>query len=115
MKVSEPKIEQALDTLKERLCFVGHTHKLELIGFDGDQLMRSRLTQGTIALDPQQRYIINSGSVGQPRDATNHAKYIIYDAATDCLDVRFVPYDHVSVAIKIIAAGLPSAHADRLY
>ncbi len=114
-EVSKPEIEHALAQLKERLCFVGHTHKLELIGFDGDQLTRTRLKQGTIELDPQQRYIINSGSVGQPRDATNHAKYVIWDTATNRLEVRFVPYDHVSVAIKIITAGLPSVHADRLY
>jgi len=114
-EVSQPKIEKTFDQLKERLCFVGHTHKLELIGFDGDQLTRSRLAQGTIELDPQQRYIINAGSVGQPRDATNHAKYIIWDEATNCLEVRFVSYDHISVAIKIITAGLPSVHADKLY
>ncbi len=114
-EVSNPKIEQAFEQFKEQLCFVGHTHKLELIGFDGHQLKRSRLAQGTIELDPQQRYIVNAGSVGQPRDATNHAKYITWDEATNCLEVRFVSYDHVSVAVKIITAGLPSAHADKLY
>jgi len=114
-EVSQPEIQQAFDQIKERLCFVGHTHKLELIGYNGNQVTRTRLTQGIVALDPQHRYIINAGSVGQPRDDTNHAKYVIWDEATDRLEVRFVSYDHVSVAVKIITAGLPTAHADRLY
>ena len=114
-EVSDQKLEQTLGTLNERICFVGHTHKLEMIGFDGDRLSRSQLVQGTTQLDPRHRYIINAGSVGQPRDATNHAKYVIWDAARDSLEVRFIPYDYVSVAIKIITAGLPQVHADRLY
>ena len=108
-------IEQTFDDIDERICFIGHTHKLELLGFDGNDLSRSPLTQGTTTLDPTHRYIINAGSVGQPRDSTNHAKYIIWDQETDCLEVRFIEYDHVSVAIKIVTAGLPKAHAERLY
>jgi predicted phosphodiesterase len=114
-EVAPLKIQQTFDLIDERICFIGHTHKLELIGYDGDQLSRSLLTQGSLTLDPRQRYIVNAGSVGQPRDLTNHAKYIIWDKETDCLEVRFIEYDHVSVAIKIITAGLPKAHAERLY
>ena len=114
-EMSHQKIQQAFDAFDERLCFIGHTHRLELIGFDGEQLKRALLSQDTVTLDPQQRYIVNAGSVGQPRDATNHAKYIIWDAETDRLEVRYIEYDHVSVAIKIVTAGLPKAHAERLY
>jgi predicted phosphodiesterase len=114
-EVSDQKLEQTLGALNERICFVGHTHKLEMIGFDGSRLSRSQLVQGATQLDPQHRYIINAGSVGQPRDATNHAKYVIWDAANDSLEVRFISYDYVSVAIKIITSGLPQVHADRLY
>lgn len=114
-EVSDFKLQETLEMTDERLAFIGHTHKLELIGYDGEQLTRSRLTEGTVQLDSQMPYIINAGSVGQPRDLTNHAKYVIWDQASDCLDVRFVDYDHVSVAIKIITAGLPKVHAERLY
>ena len=114
-EVSPVKIQKTFNAMSERLCFVGHTHRLELIEFDGDQVSRSMLMQGPIQLDSQKRYIINAGSVGQPRDTTNHAKYVIWDQSTDCLDVRFVAYDYVSVAIKIVTAGLPKAHAERLY
>jgi predicted phosphodiesterase len=99
----------------ERLCFVGHTHELEIVAF-GDGVARARpLKKGTTRLRKELRYIINVGSVGQPRDGNNNAKYVIFDSDRDLLEVRFVPYD-ISVTVqKIIAAGLPESHAMRLW
>jgi len=59
--------------------------------------------------------IINIGSVGQPRDSNNNAKYVIWDSAQDTLEVRFIPYDVAAVVKKIKAAGLPKEHAERLW
>ena len=114
-EASQLRLQNAFALIPERLCFVGHTHKLELIGFDGSTITRARLRQGPMRLDRAKRYIINAGSVGQPRDGNNQAKYVVWDEETDCLEVRYVAYDYVSVAIKIVTAGLPKAHAERLY
>jgi diadenosine tetraphosphatase ApaH/serine/threonine PP2A family protein phosphatase len=66
-------------------------------------------------LDKDRKYIVNVGSVGQPRDGNNNAKYVIWNISEDSLEVRFVPYDIAAVVDKIMAAGLPKVHADRLW
>lgn len=101
--------------MEENICFVGHTHDLEIIHFDGLQVERKPLTEGQIALDAHLKYIINIGSVGQPRDGSNKAKYAIYDPNEGRLDIRYVAYDIAATAKKITAAGLPEAHAKRLW
>ena len=114
-QVDDDALEKAFSHMAERLCFIGHTHELLMISSDGNHLQRHDLAQGQITLDPARRYLINIGSVGQPRDGNNNAKYIIWDTDTDCLDIRFVPYDIASVVKKIMDAGLPEAHANRLW
>lgn len=100
----------------ERICFVGHTHMLEIISLKDDRLTRT-VPRGNeaVPLDPAAKYIVNAGSVGQPRDRiNNNAKYIIYDAGSDSLEVRFVSYDAQKTADKIIALGWPETLAHRL-
>lgn len=106
---------KTLRAMEETVCFVGHTHDLELVSFDGRQVERRPLKEGITALDSQYRYIINVGSVGQPRDGNNNAKYVIYDTERRELEVRFVPYDIAATVAKIKAAGLPESHANRLW
>jgi predicted phosphodiesterase len=108
------KIE-AFKKSAERLCFIGHTHSLEIIGYDGQKLEYHDLPQGITNLDRKKKFIINIGSVGQPRDATSDAKYAIWDSASDTIDIRFVTYDIASVVKKIRDAGLPEEHARRLW
>jgi diadenosine tetraphosphatase ApaH/serine/threonine PP2A family protein phosphatase len=99
----------------ERIIFVGHTHNLKLIRFDGKAIVEIPLHQGIIPLSDQSSYIVNAGSVGQPRDGNNTAKYVIVDTLACSLEVRFVPYDIAAVYRKIIDAGLPKSHAERLW
>jgi len=54
------------------------------------------------------------GSVGQPRDGNNAAAYVIMDYADSALTFHRVPYDYMTTARKIIAAGLPERLAHRL-
>jgi predicted phosphodiesterase len=114
-QASRAKLLSTFDEMTEPLCFVGHTHQLELIGFDGRQLTQSPLAEGRIILSSEARYIINIGSVGQPRDGDNRAKYAIWDDASHDLEIRCIPYDIARTADKIIRAGLPVAHAKRLW
>ena len=106
---------QELARSKEWLCFIGHTHDLTLIASDGEHLREEDLDRGLTALDTRNRYMICVGSVGQPRDGNKNAKYVSVDTETATIDVRFVEYDIDRVARKIIAAGLPKVHANRLY
>lgn len=99
----------------DRLCFVGHSHRLEIVVSNGKKIERRPLRRGFIDINPSNQYIINVGSVGQPRDTDNRAKYVIYDDAAGTLEVRYVQYDIVMTANKIIDVGLPSVHANRLF
>lgn len=104
-----------LGSMKQQLCFVGHTHQLEIIRFDGTNLDILPLPQGFCVLKPECKYIVNVGSVGQPRDGDNRAKYVLWDPQEGVIQVRFVPYDIASAAAKILERGFPSMNATRLW
>ena len=106
---------KVFDNTTERLCFIGHTHSLEILAYDGGKLEYKDLPKGLTGLDRKKKYIINIGSVGQPRDPSNEAKYAVWDSSNETIDIRFVPYDIASVVKKIKAAGLPEEHAERLW
>lgn len=113
--VSDVGLHEAFRKMAEEICFVGHTHGLEIIDFDGEQLTRTHLTRGINSLCREKRYIISVGSVGQPRDGNNKAKYVIWDTRSYTIDVRYISYDIKVVADKIIEMGLPKIHASRLW
>jgi predicted phosphodiesterase len=113
--VAEEELSALLKNLTQRLVFVGHTHDLELIIWDGLELVRRELGPGVSPLQPTQRCLVNVGSVGQPRDGNNNAKYVIWDNVENLLDVRFVSYDIAKTADKIIRLGFPRFYATRLW
>jgi len=113
-EVAPDHLRYTLTQLAERLVFVGHTHELLIIESDGEDIETEPLHQGTIQLDPHKKYLINVGSVGQPRDGDNKAKYVIWDDSSHELTVRFVAYDINDTVQKIYKAGLPEQHAWRL-
>ncbi len=98
------------------VCFFGHSHipcvfTLEPHGIlvelvQGDRL-RYPLKKGL-------RYLINPGSVGQPRDRNASAAYAIYDAARHVVHFDRVPYPAEKARDKIYKAGLPHILGDRL-
>lgn len=113
-EADEGTIIQMWQKLKQNLCFVGHTHSLELVAYDGDNIVTYPLMEGGWLLD-KRKTIVNVGSVGQPRDGNNNAKYVIWDTKMNALTVCFVPYDIDKAAKKIIAAGFPEINAKRLH
>jgi len=114
-QVSNVKLKEIFLSMKEEICFVGHTHNLEIIQFDGKDMTRSPLPKGVLPLEARQRYIINVGSVGQPRDGDNRAKYVIWDSASYQVDVRFIAYDIAKTASRILELGFPAFNARRLW
>ena len=113
--VSEPELRTAFKALAEPCCFLGHTHVPAVFAFDGKAIQRHRPERGVIRLDSGRKYMINAGSVGQPRDGDNHAKYVIWDSETHRLALRYVSYDIAAVVRKITLLGFPKAHAQRLW
>jgi len=65
-------------------------------------------------LDKRARYIINAGSVGQPRSSNLDAKYLVFDSCLYAVEARYVAYDKKTAAEKIRKAGIPGAFAQRL-
>jgi predicted phosphodiesterase len=113
-QLPENKLIQKLAQSDESVCFVGHTHELGIISWDGTGLEKQIVTPGTSFLDPARKYIINAGSVGQPRDGTFGAKFVLFDTQTLELTVKSVSYPFEKTRKKIIAAGIPEMYADRL-
>jgi predicted phosphodiesterase len=101
--------------MREDICFVGHTHALALVSFDGERVEHDLFPEGVIHLPKGRKYIINAGSVGQPRDGDSRAKYILWDDRTRRLEVHMVPYDVGKTARKILDLGFPGRNADCLW
>ena len=117
-------LAQALDTMNQcrtPICLVGHTHLPCLVEFNRSERRIMRvLTSGgelaDIALQPQasMRYLINPGSVGQPRDGDPRASFGVLDTERNQWMLHRTLYDVASAQRKIRDAGLPGFLADRL-
>ncbi len=100
-----------------RLCFVGHSHRPGVwsLGSSGpDHVGGLGVPEASVKLEDGRRYLVNVGSVGQPRDRNPRAAYVIWDREARTVAVRRVTYDYRAAAGKILAAGLPRLLADRL-
>ena len=113
--VSPNRLKKALRDMEEGICFVGHTHTLRLISYGAGHVKSISLFKGPNTLLVDKKYIVNAGSVGQPRDGYNQAKYVIWDDATRRLVLRLQSYDIRKTADKIIALGFPRMYADMLW
>ncbi len=98
-----------------RLCFFGHTHKRALWCRDvRGKVALLDITSEKINLTPENLYLINPGSVGQPRDGNPEASYAIFDFRDFSVEFKNVPYDIESAQRRILEAGLPEFLAERL-
>lgn len=97
------------------LNFVGHSHDLFLFAWKNGRLTKEKLTRGNHNLEKDTKYMINVGSVGQPRDGNYSAKYVLWDSEKDSLQVNFVDYNVQETVRKIRNCGFPDAYARRLY
>ncbi|HEX3034195.1 MAG TPA: metallophosphoesterase family protein [Thermodesulfobacteriota bacterium] len=97
---------------KQNLCFFGHTHvRVYYVFQDGsvDYFFDYELT-----INPKAKYLINPGSVGQPRDRDPRASFLVYDGQEGTVKFTRLEYDINSAQQKIIQAGLNKRLADRL-
>lgn len=105
--------EDAFVTFKQRLCLIAHTHCPAIFVKRADTPVVRELSS-QVTLHPGSRYIINCGSVGQPRDGDPRASYGIFDESCSQYYLVRVDYDVASVKKKILQAGLPDFLAHRI-
>jgi predicted phosphodiesterase len=100
------------DFAQFRVCFFAHTHVPMLIG-KTDVVTDLKETKA-FKLDPDDVYLINPGSVGQPRDRCPLSAFGIFNTDNWTMTFFRVPYDVAATRDAITAAGLPEKFARRL-
>ena len=104
---------QSFDSFSQSLCFVAHSHiPVTFVQSAGGETAYVQNPQ--IKLQKGFRYIINSGSVGQPRDGNPLSSYGIYDTKKKEYMLIRVQYDIKNARRKIIDVGLPESLANRI-
>jgi predicted phosphodiesterase len=98
------------------LCFFGHSHFPVVFGLSPDAITTALALDSTlrVRLDEGCRYLVNPGSIGQPRDGNPRASFALYDSRTRVVTIQRVAYAIASAQARIIRAGLPRLLADRL-
>lgn len=110
--MSASDAETSFKELTTPVCFVGHTHVPSC--FCEGKHSAERLVPGVLTLEKGERYILNPGSVGQPRDRDPRLAFGLYDEEKSAFEIIRLAYDNVKAANKIRKAGLPRYLADRL-
>ena len=93
------------------VCFYGHTH-MPMAFIKGQSIKKE--FYDTLQVQPGRQYLINVGSVGQPRDRNPKSGYVIYDLDEQTITMRRVEYDIETTQRKIRVSGLPFRNALRL-
>lgn len=117
--ISDQDAEQVAPYLDSPVLFFGHTHLQGGFLFLRNRVKRlarpsAHSEEYVLELGPDSNYLINPGSVGQPRDNDPRAAYAVYEPGERLVRYRRVEYDIAGAQRKIIAAGLPDVLARRL-
>ena len=102
--------EQYFPYQTDSICFISHTHVSAVFLSDGMVLP----PQGRLSVGSSSKYMINCGSVGQPRDGDPRACYVTYDDYENAVTFQRVQYDIKTAQEKIRGASLPEVLAARL-
>ncbi|MBI3666725.1 MAG: metallophosphoesterase family protein [Acidobacteria bacterium] len=101
-----------------RLAFFGHTHLQGgfVLGSNRLQVIRPQPNKGPqyLEIQPTEKYLLNPGSVGQPRDGDWRSAFVLYDSDEKLIVFYRIEYDLDKAQQKILAAGLPEPLAARL-
>jgi diadenosine tetraphosphatase ApaH/serine/threonine PP2A family protein phosphatase len=108
--------EQIFGKHRAPMTFFGHTHVPMLLAADDERISVTALEGDalTLEIDPEKRYMVNPGSVGQPRDRDARAAYLIYDTSDGRIVWRRQEYALEHAQRRILDAGLPQVLAYRL-
>lgn len=113
-----PEAERSIAAATRPLCLFGHTHVALCARMDSRDRLEIDMPQGRpdfeVTLAPADRYLINPGSVGQPRDGDSRAAYAVVDLEKKVVRLCRVAYPIEAAQKKILDAGLPPMLAHRL-
>lgn len=102
-----------MSLMKTPVCFVGHSHVPGIYRYKPRDL--EVFSAGSkVSIEPAYRYLVNAGSIGQPRDGDPRASYAIFDEARGVVEIKRVSYDITKAQRKMLDAGLPATLVYRL-
>ncbi len=107
--------ELCLDVTRQRISLIGHSHvALAFHGDEGEPATGSTRRPGEVADLTRGKWLVNPGSVGQPRDGDPRAAWLLLDTAGATAEWRREDYDIAGAQAAIRAARLPDSLAERL-
>jgi predicted phosphodiesterase len=108
--------KRALASTRRSVCLFGHTHLPVVFAAGGSKFGGTipEVDDFTVTLEDGLRYLVNVGSVGQPRDGDPRAAFAIYDSEVPSIQLRRMAYPVQIAQRKISRAGLPQSLANRL-
>ena len=120
--LNEPSARASLEHSGAQFTFFGHTHVQCAIGFSQHKVRSIRPQYADkrgsaswhLPLEDNVRYLINPGSIGQPRDSDWRAAFALFDSDDNSVTFYRVPYDIDLAQQRIIGSGLPDRLATRL-
>jgi predicted phosphodiesterase len=111
--LTPPAARRGFEAVTAWISFFGHSHLPTIFALSPDGQCRSRFGHDFQPME-ENRYLVNVGSVGQPRDDDPRSCYVIYDSSTLDVLYRRVPYDYTQTQRKMAAANAPSLLIERL-
>jgi len=114
--LSERIAAESFEAFAFKICFFGPTHRPGVFSSARGVVEHQPLLgeEGRLSLLPEVRYLVNPGSVGQPRDRDPRAAYMIYDSDERLLSWFRTEYPIERAQSRIREAELPTMHAERL-
>src|SRR5580693_391557 len=107
--------ELCLDAQAHRVCLIGHSHVASsFVRYEGEPATGEPRRAGTELDTSAGEWLLNPGSVGQPRDGDPRAAWLMLDLDGHAASFRRTPYDVAGAAAAIRAARLPDSLAERL-
>ena len=113
--LSVSQAAECLDVQQQRVCLIGHSHVACYFARNGGETIGEQALDGAELAMAEGEWLVNPGSVGQPRDGDPRAAYLMLDTDTWTAKFRRVEYPIDEAAKAIIDAGLPKSLAERLY
>ncbi|MDH5180221.1 MAG: metallophosphatase family protein [Gammaproteobacteria bacterium] len=110
------KAHKCIKASGKPITFIGHTHQPQIYFEMPNGKIECLTPRAGVAIPLYQRgrYVINVGSVGQPRDENNAAGFVVYNTAEREVTFHRIAYEYRVTAQKILERGLPNLFAERL-
>ena len=113
--ISASGADRCIDKMPERVSAIGHTHVASRFTRTNDEVRAEAVEGGGRHDLSGDRWLVNPGSVGQPRDGDPRAAWMLLDLGTWSAEWRRLEYPVKEAADAIEQAGLPRSLGDRLH